>query len=742
MKQKSKITLYACFAALVFIVSATSPVAASVLEVKYPGTLIIETIDKPETLDPGCSYETFGGGLVDGIYEFLITYGKEPKDLQPELASSWNVAADGLSINFSIEPGHFFVLPETGANTSIEVNAWIMKYSIDRTIIMADPDGYGWMMDMIIPGANHSIVNPKNASEMIAREMHQFDVNMSEVADYLAEGGIEVLDDWTLRVNLRFAYAAAVTIFAFNAGVAVNPKWIADNAPGTYTEYTGLDTAADNATAMVPLDLWFPTLAGDYTKLGFPVSHNENQSGVVPSTGVNSAYVHEEATFSASGSGPYYLIDSETTYGQKITLHKNLLWEGFLNGQGGDTWPNAPDKVLIKTVNEQNSRLLDVKAGECDFPGVGSTLADQIIDMAVFEDTGETIPIIPDVVVKQVPGLTVIFLGMNQKSVISEQYLLESTGSTWNASEWKPYEWSTAYLSDNRTIDNNPFSSYVFRKAFIQAFDTETYIQQVLNGFGIIPQGCIPEGLMGHRDDLIDGSIQPVYSPDVAKGTFEAIGWQGSISIFYNQGNQARRAAALLLESSIEGMGIGINIDIREISWPQYLKIYKNLPAFLIGWAPDYADPDNYVAPFYNSYFGPQLNYSNPLVDTMINDAAAEPDQAVREQAYFDIEGNATLDYPFVPLYQGYGLSVRRDWIQGDMESVWNPMRSLSQPWERLEKKELIKTTTEPDTTVDTTTTEPDTTEEPTDDGGPGFEFAAFLIAASLMAVYYRKRRR
>ncbi len=739
MKLKSKITLYAFFTTLVFLANAASPVVASVSQVNYPDTLIIETISEPQTLDPGSSYETFGGGIVDGMYEFLITYGHNPSDLQGEVASSWAVAPDGQSINFTIEPGHYFVLPETGASTGIEINAWHVKYSIDRTNIMADPSGYGWMLDGLISGANSAQ-----------------DLNISEAQDYIAAGGVEVLADDLVRVNLEFAYAAAVTIFAFNAGVVVNPVWIAENAPASYTQDSGTGTLADNTSGQFSFNDWF--VGENVTeimvdKLGFDPAWDPLDSGVVPSTGVDSSYRHEAMTLSGCGSGPYYLVPSETQFGQAIKLEKNELWEGFVSGQGGSTWPNAVDTVLIKTVNVPTTRLLDLQLGETDFASGMTELAPEIIDIDAFLADGTLDPIIDGVTVNQNPGLTVMFLGMNQKDVIDSEWMEEASFSTYNASDWYPYAWSEAVgnppFSDDRAVHNNPFANYLFRQAFIKSLDGEAYIAEVLNGFGIIPQGCIPEGLMGHLDTLIDDGYQPVFDPDGAKSLFETLGWKGAITIAFNEGNTVRRAAALLLESAIEGMNVGISISIREISWPTYLSIKLDLPAFLIGWAPDYADPDNYVDPFYKTYFAGQTNYTNPVVNQMIDDAKAEPDQAVREQLYFDIERNASLDYPFMPLYQGYGLGVRKDWIQGDYESVTNPMRNEYQPWERLEKYEFVEpetttTTTEPDTTPTGTETEPEptTTDEPTDDGGPGFEFAAFLIAASVMAIFYRKRRR
>ncbi|MHA1974523.1 MAG: ABC transporter substrate-binding protein [Candidatus Hodarchaeales archaeon] len=741
MRINRKITIYALFTILLFLGSSTAPIAGNILATpKYPDTLIIETIDKPETLDPGCSYETFGGALVDGIYESLITYGTEPKDLEGELASSWTVADDGESINFTIEPGHYFVFPENGSDTGVEVNAWVMKYSIDRTIIMADPDGYGWMLDMIIPGTD--IQGGEGDTFSVAN------VNISDVLLYFAADGIEVLDDWTLRINLKFAYAAAVTIFAFNAGVAVNPYFVAKTRPTSYKEYSGSN--GNDSDVMVDLADWFPTLAGNYTKLGFPEGWNSKISGVVPSTGVNSPEVHEEMTYSACGSGPFYLIPSETTYGQVINLARNTHW-----GEHTDqAFPeDIFDYIKIKTVNEVNTRLLDLKAGEGDLCGISATLYDEVIDMDEYFASGDIVPIIPDLIVQQITSLVVIFLGFNQKDLISESYVFESPDSAFNASDWKPYKWSNKTFSDDREVFNNPFAVYQFRQAFINSFDSDTFIKNVLNGFGIVPEGCIPVGLMGHQDQLIEDGYQPTYNPDTAKALFESIGWKGEIVLAYNEGNEVRRQAALLLESAIEGMDIGISIGIQEISWPTYLKIYKQLPAFLIGWAPDYADPDNYVSPFYDTYFAAQLNYTNPDVHQLILDAAAEPDQATRELMYKWIEYNATQDYPFLPLYQGAGLSIRPSWIQGEYQDVLNPMRNLNNPWERLEKTDYTPettaatTTTTPTTTTtttttagnETTTTTPATSEPTT---SPGFELFALLGSIAVLVFVERKRRR
>ncbi|MHA2157025.1 MAG: ABC transporter substrate-binding protein [Candidatus Hodarchaeales archaeon] len=690
-RTQSKVLLLALSSVLILLATATNSSIGTFAAVRYPDTLIIETINAPDTLDPASSYESFGIGVIDGIYESLVTYGHEASDLQGELAESWDIAPDGLSVTFTIEPGHFFVLPETGYNPNIEINAWHVKYSIDRINIMADPSGYGWMLDDLILGSNSFQ-----------------DLNISEAQDYIAASGVEVLGDNLVRVNLKYAYSAAVTIFAFNAGVVVNPVWIAENAPASYTKDSGTMTEIDNTTGQFSFTDWF---AGKNVteimvdKLGFDPAWDPLDSGVVPSTGVDHSYRHEAMTFSACGSGPYYIVPSETTYGQAIMLKKNTKWEGFVSGQGGSTWPDAPDRILIKTVNEVNTRLLDLLAGECDLPVISTSFADQVIDIDKFLNDGTLDPLYQQTIAHIAPGLTVIQLGMNQRSFFSDEWLKEAPDSTYNASDWKPYSWSSTYFSDNRSKYNNPFANYLFRLAFIKSFATDTFIDQTLNGFGTVPEGVIPQGIMGHHDLLIDYGYQPGYDPDGAKAVFAQLGWKGSINITFNEGSITRNVSANLLKDTIESMDVGISINILEVPWPEYLMTYGNSPIYLIGWVPDFADPDNFVSPFYETFFGPLLNYSNPLVSELINLAKADPDMARREQLYFNIEQNASLDFPFIPLYQSTNFYLRRDWVNGDLDSILNPMRCLFQPWERLVKVDLISPTTTTTTLLTTTTT-------------------------------------
>jgi len=67
----------------------TPPVSEKGLKSKDPNTFTWYTFGDPETLDPHVDYESAGGGILQNIYENLITFdGKDPTKFKPLLAEA------------------------------------------------------------------------------------------------------------------------------------------------------------------------------------------------------------------------------------------------------------------------------------------------------------------------------------------------------------------------------------------------------------------------------------------------------------------------------------------------------------------------------------------------------------------------------------------------------------------------------------------------------------------------------
>ena len=639
MKGYHKIGLLFVFLFLIGIFANVNPISAQNSEIKNPGKYVMETISKPDPIDPATNYESFGSGINELIYETLVDYkGNSATDLEGKLATSWEVSDDGLTYTFHLRKGVKF-------HDGVEFNAYIMKYSLDRAIIMMDPWGPAWMIAQVIKGA------PKY--------MSLDDANVSDAIEYLNAGGIEVVDDYTLKIHLENPYTPFIYALAYRVGSAISPKAVIENEPDSYTTDTNDDTYG-----MVPLDQWFPDLAknNDWAKLGLSSDHDPKDSGVVPNSGADSDAAHTWLATHGVGTGPYKLVELKA--GETIRFEKNKDWWGKFA-------PNSPDEIIIKTVNEVDTRLLDLKNGDADQVYVPTTHASEVVD-----ENGN--PKVEGIQIFTGPTFTVMFFGMNMNDTLPSQFISESSDSTFDPQQHNRYSWGDAKASAG-----NPFTALKFRKAFAMSFNYEAFIDQVTNGYAERMEGVIPNGMFGHHDKLIENGLIPSYDPDTAKTLFQEVGWKGTITLGYNEGNEVRKQGSLLLKNAIESMGVGITINVQEMAWPDYLSAVRSreLPIFFLGWAPDYADPDNYAAPFLHGEYGiyaPRINYNNPDLNAKIEQAAKESDKTKREQLYHEIEEMAAKDYPFIYAYQAHRLTVLRSWIYDYEESgSLNPMSSM-----------------------------------------------------------------
>jgi len=124
------------------------------------------------------------------------------------------------------------------------------------------------------------------------------------------------------------------------------------------------------------------------------------------------------------------------------------------------------------------------------------------------------------------------------------------------------------------------------------------------------------------------------------------------INIYYNAGNAARERIATILASEWGKLGFEVVVQAQE--WPVYLDTIMDPEAFdvyIIGWAPDYVDPDNYASPM--AYGGTQFSTLKTYEVASASDVA----NYLSDAKVFEVEDNwyvvvgpkgtgATVDIP------------------------------------------------------------------------------------------------
>ncbi len=142
-----------------------------------------------------------------------------------------------------------------------------------------------------------------------------------------------------------------------------------------------------------------------------------------------------------------------------------------------------------------------------------------------------------------------------------------------------------------------PFNNKLVRQALMWAIPFDQIKEAVYAGYLAPLYGVMPSGMLGHNDEIVTK-----YKFDLSKA-MELIKKSGidpskySFEIWYNQGNTQREKIASLLQTTWGQLGF--KVSVKALSWPTLLDRTEkgDFDVYIIGWAPDYMDPDNYAGP-------------------------------------------------------------------------------------------------------------------------------------------------
>jgi len=152
-------------------------------------TLVMGTTDSVETsLDPANAYDYFAWEIIRSIGAGLVDYkpgAAGPSDIIPDLATNWSVSTDGLQWTFTLRQGVKY-------DDGTVFNATHVKYSFDRDIQLADPNG--------------AFVG----------------IGFGDIIQ-----DISVVDTYTVRFDLKIPFAPFLSLIAGEECVMVDPKYSA-----------------------------------------------------------------------------------------------------------------------------------------------------------------------------------------------------------------------------------------------------------------------------------------------------------------------------------------------------------------------------------------------------------------------------------------------------------------------------------------------------------------------------------
>ncbi|GGI79962.1 ABC transporter substrate-binding protein [Deinococcus wulumuqiensis] len=354
-----------------------------------------------------------------------------------------------------------------------------------------------------------------------------------------------------------------------------------------------------------------------------------------------------------NGTGPYRLVKQDAN---------NLLFQAF-----GGYWGKAPTikNVIRQKVTEIAPRQQAFLRGDAD----------------VIEGGGRNVD---EAQIKGKPGVawvdnlpnttsTVIFMNQNIKATN-----LLGSGKL-----------------DGKGIPANFFKDANLRRAFSYSFNYQQYIADVQKGKGKQRTMALPDSFLGYDPKV------STYKFDKAKATqYFKQAWGGNVwkngftmTVNYRAGSVPAQTAMEILKRNVEAINPKFRINIQPKQWSEMLSASKKgeEAMVMIGWAPDYADPDNFIYTFYASdgFYSPRSNFKDASIDKWVKQARATVNTAERSRLYSLVGKRAYEQAPYILVPGGVNYTFYRNNIVGVSASTYNPMTSgtLGVLWKDLSKK-------------------------------------------------------
>ena len=532
-------------------------------------TLVVQESADIPTLDPGTSYDTGSGQIVENLYETLVTYkGNSIRELEPLLATEWQEGQGGREYRFTLRDGVKF----HSGNAFTCADA---EYTFRRNLVTNTADSGNWFLSESLLGT------ASNAND-------DQGITWQRITDAVK------CDGETLVFSLPKADPAFLAKLAYTGQGIVDSKHAIEIGEWDGTEAT-----------------WKAAVGKDLS--GSPLSQQP------------------------SGTGAYKLVEKTSTAVTATAF--------------ADYWGDKPaiTNVLIQKVPEQAARLQAFEKGDADLIETGGR---PVIEAQLRDKDGIAI-------LDGLPDTSAFGISMNQAI----------KGNAIGSGKL-----------DGQGIPANFFSDADVRRGFVAAFDVPDYIKQVQGGQGDARNVLLPDSFPGYDAELSGAK----FDLDAARAAFQKA-WGGqvwqqgfTVNVSYRAGSVSAQTGMEMLKKNIESLNPKFRVNIVSKEWSEIIKGSNQGTEAMVmtGWAPDYADADNFITTFYAStgYYHPRINVTDSQIDTWITEARSTTDTARRNELYKQVAERALDQAYYILLPSNPGIIAYRDTVKGISKDTFNPM--------------------------------------------------------------------
>jgi peptide/nickel transport system substrate-binding protein len=210
------------------------------------------------------------------------------------------------------------------------------------------------------------------------------------------------------------------------------------------------------------------------------------------------------------------------------------------------------------------------------------------------------------------------------------------------------------YICFNATTP--PFDNVKVKQAISLAVDRGEISDRVYLATHQPLYSMVPMGMEGHIDAFPERDLEAAKALLTEVGYSEASPLEMDLWWTPTHYGDTEADVAMVIKTNLEETGM-IVVTLQSAGWATYRDNFGpgTMPVFLLGWYPDYLDPDNYTWSFAHSEAADDLGifYASEEMDALLEAAQTETDMEARMDLYAQIQELWTTECPTIPFTQG-----------------------------------------------------------------------------------------
>ncbi|MDJ0343799.1 ABC transporter substrate-binding protein [Streptomyces sp. H10-C2] len=207
------------------------------------------------------------------------------------------------------------------------------------------------------------------------------------------------------------------------------------------------------------------------------------------------------------------------------------------------------------------------------------------------------------------------------------------------------------------------------RQAIAQIMDRQTLTRDVFQRTAEPLYSPVPVGITGHANSFFKAYGDP--NTAKAKALLHAAGIDGKVAFDYwyrkDLAGSSNKEEAEAIKRQLDASGL-FDVTLKSEQWNVFLTQVKKhkYAAYALSWLPDFPDPDNYIAPFFDRDNFLKLPYQSDVIQRQVIPETRQ--QSQRSATISDFENAQKIiaqDVPMLPLWQGKQYIAARSDITG-----------------------------------------------------------------------------